>query len=85
MPRMPRLLVESGVYHVYNRTARGERLFQDEREARRFLRLAREVKERDGMVVLAWALLSNHYHLAVRTGPHKIGRASCRERVCHRV
>ena len=66
MPRAPRVFVEGGIYHVYNRVTRGERVFADDGEAQRLVDVMREVKQRDGLVVLAWCVMSNHYHLAVR-------------------
>jgi REP element-mobilizing transposase RayT len=30
--------------------------------------LLREVKDRDGLVIFAWALMSTHFHIALRTG-----------------
>jgi hypothetical protein len=67
MPRAPRILVEGGLYHVYNRFARGEEVFSDPQEAIEFLELFRDLQQRDGLQVFAWSLLSNHYHLALRT------------------
>ena len=75
MPRLPRVLVEGGIHHVYNRFARGEAVFEGEWEVRRFLDLTGEVKERDGFVILAWSVLSNHFHLAVRMGPVPLSRS----------
>jgi len=66
MARRPRVFVEGGVYHLYNRVASGEPVFDDPEEALRIVELAREVKERDGWTVFAWCVMSNHYHLAVR-------------------
>lgn len=60
MPRAPRILVEGGLYHVYNRFARGEKVFSDPQEAIEFLELFRDLKQRDGLQILAWSLLSNH-------------------------
>jgi len=37
--------------------------------------LLREVKERDGLVVFAWALMSNHFHIALRTGEVPLARS----------
>ncbi len=68
MPRPDRIFVEGGVYHVYNRLCRGERVFERDEEARGFVGLLRDVVKRDGLTVFAWCLLPNHYHLAVRTG-----------------
>jgi len=67
-------VIEGGLYHVYNRCARGEPVFADPQEAIEFVELAREVKERDGLTVFAWTLLSNHFHLAVRTSAVPLSR-----------
>ena len=68
MPRRPRVFVEGLIYHVDNRAGRGEAPFKLEDEAGRFWRLLHEVKKRDGLAVLVWCIMPNHYHLAVRTG-----------------
>ena len=60
MPRGRRLLVEGGLYHVYNRFARGEDVFAVPEEAVEFSELLREVKQRDGLTIYGGALLSNH-------------------------
>ena len=67
MGRKPRVFVEGGVYHVYCRTAHGERAFEDPEEAAAFVAVLRETKERDGFLVYAWCLMANHYHIALRT------------------
>jgi len=67
MPRSRRVFVEGGIYHVYNRVTRGEGVFAEDAEAERLVEAMREVKQRDGLVVLAWCVMSNHYHLAVRS------------------
>lgn len=74
MPRAPRVFVEGGLYHVYNRFARGEEIFSDPEEAAGFLDLLRDLKKRDDLQVFAWSLLSNHYHLAVRTSAVPLSR-----------
>ena len=74
MSRPRRIFVEGAVYHVYNRITRGEAVFAEEDEAARFVSQLREVKERDKLTVFAWVLMSNHYHLAVRTGPISLDR-----------
>ena len=54
MPRRARVLIEGGVYHVYNRVASGEPVFADPEEAIRFIDLIRKVKARDGWTVFAY-------------------------------
>jgi putative transposase len=74
MPRAPRVLIEGGLYHVYNRFARGEEIFADPEEAINFLELLRKLKQRDDLQIFGWALLSNHYHLAIRTSAVPLSR-----------
>jgi REP element-mobilizing transposase RayT len=74
MPRPDRVFVEGGVYHVYNRIGRGERVFDGAEESAAFVELLRRVVSRDGLTVYAWCLMSNHYHLAVRTGEITLDR-----------
>ena len=53
MPRALRILVEGGLYHVYNRFARGEGVFSDLEVAIEFLDLLRELKQRDDLQIFA--------------------------------
>jgi REP element-mobilizing transposase RayT len=73
--RGPRILIEGGIYHVYNRVSRGEHVFRDEAEAEKFVRRLVETKRRDRFQVLAWCLMSNHYHLALRMGEVPLSRS----------
>ena len=75
MPRRPREFVEGAIYHVYNRFARGADVFADELEAKRFLEFLAETRDRDGLTILAWCLMSNHYHVAVRVGTVSLARS----------
>jgi hypothetical protein len=47
MPRSPRILIEGGLDHVYNRFARGEGIFAEPEESIEFLELLRDLKKRD--------------------------------------
>ena len=58
--------IEGGMYHVYNRIGQGQQPFAVADEAAVFVELLREVKARDEFVVFAWAVLSNHFHIALR-------------------
>ena len=67
MPRKPRLFVPEATYHVYCRVARGEFVFDEPREADRFVETVRRVGGLHRWKVLAWCLMGNHYHLVVKT------------------
>jgi len=67
MARKPRVFVEGGTYHVYNRIASGETIFANPERALELIELLRLVKERDGWTVFAWCVMSNHYRLAIRS------------------
>jgi REP element-mobilizing transposase RayT len=68
------VFVEGGIYHVYNRFARGAELFSDPEEAIEFCEILRKVAARDELRFFAWTLMSNHYHLALRAGPVPLSR-----------
>jgi REP element-mobilizing transposase RayT len=75
MPRPPRVFVDGAYYHVYCRVGRGEPVFQDDAEAEALVKVLGDVKRRDGYAVLAWCVMSNHYHLAVRCGDVPLWRS----------
>ena len=54
MGRPPRALIAGGIYHVYNRVARGAHIFRDEAEAEKFEALVAATKQRDDFQILAW-------------------------------
>jgi len=74
VPRAGRVFFDGAVYHVYNRLARGERVFEADEAAERFVELLREVTVRDGATVFGWVLMANHYHVAIRTGAVAVDR-----------
>ena len=75
MPRPARALEEGRIYHVYNRVGGDAKAFTDEELASRFVQLLRKVVDRDGLLVYAWALMGNHYHLVVRMGAVPLSRS----------
>jgi REP element-mobilizing transposase RayT len=74
VPRRPRVFVDGGTYHVYNPFARGADLFSEPEEAIQFLEITRKERDRDGLSVLAWCLMPNQHHLALRTGAVPLAR-----------
>jgi REP element-mobilizing transposase RayT len=60
---MQRIDPEGGWHHVMNRGAGRQTVFHLEADGSRFLALVGEGAEMSGVRVLAYALMSNHYHL----------------------
>ena len=75
MPRKLRLFVSGGIYHVYCRTHRGEMRFARKIDADSFIEIVSEISSLHQLTILGFALMSNHYHLVLRTGDVKLWRS----------
>ena len=62
MPRLPRIEVPGGYYHVAARGNDKQVIFDDALRTE-FIRTATRVARRYGWLVYAYALMSNHFHL----------------------
>ncbi len=78
MPRGPRLDAPGAVHHVMVRGVDRRDIFKDDRDARDLLRRLSDVLPESGCSCYAWVLMSNHYHLVVRTGEVPVGRVMAR-------
>jgi putative transposase len=67
MARKLRIQYPGAMYHVINRGNYRRDLFVNPDEAKAFLETVKEVKGRMGWRVHAYALMRNHYHLAIET------------------
>ncbi|MDI6763757.1 MAG: transposase [Thermodesulfobacteriota bacterium] len=75
MPRQPRLDTPGALHHVMGRGIERTNIFRIDRDRDDFLnRLANQCIKRN-LIVYAWCLLSNHFHLLVRTGRQPISRS----------
>jgi len=67
MPRLPRVNYPNAVYHV---TARGNgraTIFFEDADRHRFLRQLCDSLEADSVLLYAYVLMDNHFHLLART------------------
>ena len=87
MPRRPREFFAGATYHVTCGTVGGREAFVGGAEVETFLRLLAETKHRDGFAVLAWCLLADRYHLALRCGEVPLWRTmrSLQRRVAREI
>lgn len=63
MPRRPRILSSSGIYHVTIRGVNKVDIFHDRRDRLRFLHVLELVAEKGEYLLHAYCLMSNHVHL----------------------
>jgi putative transposase len=69
MPRNARLDVPGTLHHVMVRGIERTNIFQDEEDRQAFVERIRSLVQETGTRILAWALMDNHAHLLVISGP----------------
>lgn len=67
MGRKPRQLSETGLYHVIIRGNNKGRLFRDEADFDKFLKIASEYREKHPGSVHHYCLMANHVHLLIKS------------------
>jgi len=75
MARAVRIRVAGGWYHVFSRGHNREAIFGGDRDYRHFLELLGELQAVWRVPVHAYGLMSNHYHLLIRTPAGNISAA----------
>ena len=65
MPRRIRVASGGYAYHVLNRAVGRARIFDKQRDFEAFEEVIGQAKERVPMRVLAWCVLSNHWHFVL--------------------
>ena len=74
MPRIGRLHIPGGCYHVMGRGLERRRIFNTDVDKEDFLDRLGEALTRSGAQCLAWAMMSNHYHLLIRVGDQPLAK-----------
>jgi REP element-mobilizing transposase RayT len=74
MPRPPRKQFAGALYHVTTRGNGRRRIFLDDADRKRFLSQLRDCLENYEVVLYAYVLMPNHYHLLVRTAHPNLAR-----------
>ena len=75
MSRPLRVEFDGAAYHVTSRGNERREIFRDDTDRRRFLETLGQGCERFGMVVNAYCLMPNHYHLLVTTPRANLSQA----------
>jgi REP element-mobilizing transposase RayT len=75
MPRQIRIEEYGGWYHAMARGLERRRIFEEDRDAEHFLALLAEAVDRFALVLHAYVLMPNHYHLLLQTPEANLSRA----------
>ena len=78
MPRGPRLDAPGCVHHVLVRGIERRSIFRDDHDRRDLLDRLATILPECGAHCYAWALMPNHVHLVLRTGPVPLARIMAR-------
>jgi REP element-mobilizing transposase RayT len=74
MARPLRIEFENALYHLCARGNERQKIFRDERDRLQFLELLERSSERYHVALLAFVLMSNHFHLVARTHRANLSR-----------
>ena len=85
MPRQPRLDAPGLLQHVMARGIERRELFRDDKDRQSFLNRLAIILEETQAQCYAWALIPNHFHLLLRTGPTPLSKVMRRLMTGHAV
>lgn len=66
MPRSARMVDDGGIYHILNRGNGQQQVFKKDGDYSAFLGLLAQMREQFGIVLYAYCLMPNHFHLLVK-------------------
>ncbi|MDP3016168.1 MAG: transposase, partial [Deltaproteobacteria bacterium] len=75
MARQPRLDTPGALHHVIGRGIERATIFRTDADRNDFLNRLADLCVDGNLMVYAWSLLSNHFHLLVRTGRQPISKS----------
>ena len=75
MPRQPRLDAPGTLHHVIGRGIDGIKIFRNRKDREDFLERLADLCRANALSVYAWALMSNHFHLLLRTGNQLLSKS----------
>ncbi len=75
MPRQPRLDVPGALHHVMGRGIERTNIFRTDRDRDDFLDRLADLCVDGSLIVYAWCLMLNHFHVLVRTGGQPISKS----------
>jgi len=75
MSRPQRIEYANAFYHVMNRGAGRRKIFNNDQERALFLTVISEAQVQFNIEIHSYCLMTNHYHLLIKTPSSNLGRA----------
>ena len=74
VPRKARQKSKTGIYHVMARGINQQAIFQGHEDYLKFLEILKDVKAISEFEIFAYCLMSNHYHILLKTGKEDLAQ-----------
>jgi putative transposase len=75
MPRKPRLDAPGALHHIMGRGIERTSIFRTDQDREDFLKRLADLCRAGELIVYAWSLMPNHFHLLLRTGRQSISKS----------
>lgn len=72
MPRKPRIISSTGIYHIILRSVNQQIIFEEDKDFQKFLFILSDCKSRYDVDIFAYCLMGNHIHLLIHSQPEKL-------------
>lgn len=72
MPRPPRIMSSSGIYHIVLRSVNQQLIFEEESDYLKFLYILSDCKVLYDIDIYAYCLMDNHIHLLLHSSPESL-------------
>ncbi len=74
MPRKPRIISSTGIYHVILRSVNQHIIFEEESDYLKFLYILSDCRKKYETEIYAYCLMDNHIHILLNSAPHILSR-----------
>jgi REP element-mobilizing transposase RayT len=75
MPRKPRIISSTGIYHIVLRSVNQHIIFEEDADFQKFLYLLSDCKMKYDLTIYAYCLMNNHIHLLLKSAPENLSSA----------
>ena len=69
MPRVARIYIDEGVFHILTRGNNKQIVFKDKSDFEAYKEMLRKIKEEHPLKLYHWCFMNNHVHIIIETNP----------------